>query len=119
MAETETIPPSLNKMSLADRLAARIGLARTVAYEAVEGIFDICALTLAEGGSVAISNFGSMELVQKQPRRARNPHTGEPIEVPARKVVKFNPSPRLHEFANSKDPSRATIKKLPKTPIEK
>lgn len=119
MAKTETIPPSLNKMSLADRLADRTGLARTVAYETVETLFDIMAATVAQGGSVSITNFASMELVEKQPRRARNPHTGDPIEVPARKAVKFNVSPRLNEFANSSDPSRTTIRKLPKGPTKK
>lgn len=119
MAETDTIPPSLNKNSLADRLAVRTGLARTVAYEAVEGIFDIMAATVAQGGSVSISNFASMELIERSSRRARNPHTGEPVEVPARKAIKFNVSPRLVEFANSPDPSKATIRKLPKSRAEK
>lgn len=114
MANTETIALSLNKGRLADRLAERMGLARTIAYETVENIFDICAQVVAQGGSVSITNFGSMELIEKQPRRARNPHTGEPIEVPARKAVKFNVSPRLNEFANSMDPASTTIKKLPK-----
>lgn len=119
MANTETITLSLNKMKLADRLADRMGLARTVAYEAIENVFDICAQVVAQGGSVSITNFGSMELVEKQPRRARNPHTGEAIDVPARKAVKFNVSPRLNEFANSVDPASTTIKKLPKGPTRK
>lgn len=116
---TETTPLSLNKMKLADKLANRMGLARTVAYETVENIFDICAQTVAQGGSVSITNFGSMELIEKKPRRARNPHTGEPIDVPARRAVKFHVSPRLNEFANSPDPSGTTIKKLPKSPSKK
>lgn len=119
MAKTDTVPPSLNKMKLADCLASRMGLARTVAYEAVENVFDIMAATVAQGGSVSITNFASMELVGRRERRARNPQTGETIEVPSRKVVKFNVSPRLTEFANSADPSRTTIKKLPKGPVDK
>lgn len=114
MTETEALTLSLNKLKLADRLADRMGLARTVAYETVENIFDICAQTVAQGGSVSITNFGSMELVEKQPRRARNPQTGESIDVPARKAVKFNVSPRLNAFANSANPASTTIKKLPK-----
>ncbi|MFE0472428.1 HU family DNA-binding protein [Streptomyces sp. NPDC058947] len=117
MPETTTV--SLNKVKLADMLAERMGLARTVAYEAVENVFDIMAATVAMGGSVSITNCFSMERVEKKGRRARNPHTGEPIDVPPRKAVKFNASPRLLEFANSSDPSRTTIKKLPKGPVNK
>lgn len=119
MAKTESIPPSLNKMTLADLLADRTGLARSVAYETVETLFDICARTVAQGGSVAITNFGSLELREKGPRAARNPHTGESITVPARKVVKFNVAPRLVEYANSPDPSATTIRKLTKGPSGK
>jgi len=118
VADVETTPQSLNKMRLADRLAERMGLARTVAYEAVENVFDICAQTVALGGSVSVTNFGSIELVAKPPRKARNPQTGESIEVPARKAVKFNVSPRLNEFAN-RDPASTTIKKLPRNPVKK
>jgi nucleoid DNA-binding protein len=114
VAKTETPPPSLNKVKLADCLAQRMGLARTVAYEAVENVFEIMARTVATGGSVSITNFGSVELIEKRGRRARNPHTGEAIDVPPRKAVKFNASPRLNGFANSSDPTQATIKKLPK-----
>lgn len=116
MAETETAPASLNKLKLADTLAKRMGLARNVAYEAVENMFDIVAKTVATGGSVSITNFASIERIERRPRRARNPQTGEVVQVPSRMAVKFNPSPRLVEFANSDDPSKTTIKKQPKTP---
>lgn len=119
MATTESIPTTLNKMSLAERLSDRTGLGRAVAYEAVECMFDIVAVTVASGGTISITNFGSLERVDRTSRRARNPHTGEAIQVPARKAVKWNPSPRLTEFANSANPADATIRKTGKGPIDK
>lgn len=119
MANAEYTPTNLNKMSLAKVLADQMGLSGSVAYEAVETVFDICARTVAQGYTVSITNFASMELVTKKSRMARNPHTGERIEVPSRKAVKFNVSPRLNEFANSVDPSLATIRKLAKGPSNK
>lgn len=114
MAETESTPVNLNKIKLADKLAERTGMARSVAYEAVESIFDIIASRVAQGGSVSITNFGSFALRDKSARMARNPQTGDRIQVPPRKAVKFAVSPRLVDFANSANPADATIQKNPK-----
>lgn len=119
MATTESIPSTLNKTSLAERLSDCVGLKRPVAYETVECLFDIMAVTLATGGTISITNFGSLERVDRTSRQARNPHTGEAIMVPERKAVKWNPSPRLTEFANSSNPADATIRKTGKGPIDK
>lgn len=118
MANVEQKPTNLNKQSLADALAERMGLARSVAYEAVENVFDLCALTVAQGYTVSITNFASLELVTKQPRMARNPHNGDRIQVPSRKAIKVNVAPRLTEFANSDDPSLTTIRKQAKGPSQ-
>lgn len=115
MAETETTRQTLNKAKLADAVADDTGLARSVAYEVVERVFDIMAKTVASGGSVSISNFGSMERIDKGPRAARNPQTGARIQLPPRKAVKWTVSPRLQQFANSDDPSQTTIRKMAKT----
>lgn len=119
MANAEQKPGNLNKQTLADALADRMGLARSVAAEAVETVFDICAWNVAQGYTVSITNFASIELVDKKERMARNPHTGERIQVPPRKAVKFNVSPRLTEFANSDKPEMTTIRKQAKGPSQK
>jgi DNA-binding protein HU-beta len=116
VARTEIAPTSLNKIKLADALADRMGLSRTVAYEAVENVFDIMAVTVAQGGSVSITNFGGFALKEKRARLARNPQNGEPIQVPQRKGIKFSVSPRLNDFANSDTPERTTIRKHTKAP---
>lgn len=112
VAEAETVPANLTKTSLAHLLAERMNVPRPVAYKAVEGVFDICAKTVAMGGSVSVTNFGTLRSVDRSARRARNPQTGAPISVPPRKAIQFKPSPRLVECANSSDPSGMTIKKL-------
>lgn len=119
MVNAEHKPGNLNKQTLADALAERTGLARSVAADAVETVFDICAWTVAQGYTVSITNFASMELVMKRERMARNPHTGDRIQVPPRKAIKFNVSPRLTEFANSSDPAATTIRKQAKGPSQK
>jgi nucleoid DNA-binding protein len=113
VAASENVPPSLNKGKLADALAERTGLARPVAKEVVENVFEILASTVARGGRVSISNFGGFSRAEKRPRMARNPHNGDKIQVPARKGIKFSVSPRLLDYANSDDPSATTIRKNP------
>ncbi|MCP9209659.1 HU family DNA-binding protein [Streptomyces sp. NEAU-Y11] len=118
MSTTETLPESLNRGSLAEVLASRTGMARSIAYEAVETLFDVIASRVAQGGSVIVTNFGSFSLIDRQSRRARNPQTGAPIHMPCRKAVKFTVSPRLLEYANS-NPADTTIRKNPKGSVRK
>lgn len=119
MDNTGYKPGNLNKQTLAYALADRTGLSRSVAADAVETVFDVIANTVAQGYSVSITNFGTMELVAKKARMARNPHSGDRIKVAARKAIKFNVSPRLTEFANSGSPEDTTIRKQAKGPSQK
>jgi nucleoid DNA-binding protein len=119
VANVEQKPGNLNKMLLAEALADRMGLARSVAQEAVENVFDICARTVAQGYTVSITNFGSFALVEKKERMARNPHNGERVRVAARKAVKVSISPRWNDFANSARPEDTTIRKQAKGPSQK
>jgi DNA-binding protein HU-beta len=116
VANDELKPRNLNKQLLAEALAERMGLSRSVASEAVETMCDIMAATVAQGGSVSITNFLSMDRVEKKSRMARNPHNGDRIEVPAHRSVKVTVSPRLNYFANSAQPELTTIRKRAKGP---
>jgi DNA-binding protein HU-beta len=111
VAETKTAPANLTKVSLAAALADEMKLTQDVAYEMVMTLCEIIAKTVAQGGSVSISNFMSWERVVRAPRLVRNPRTEKMVHVPERKAVKVNISPRLTAFANSADPSQTTIKK--------
>ena len=50
---------------------------------------------------VELRGFGSFRFRGRGPRRARNPKTGEQVNVPARKVVYFKPAKSLKELINS------------------
>jgi integration host factor subunit alpha len=53
----------------------------------VEAFFDTIRSTLASGEEVKISGFGNFSIHGKTPRPGRNPRTGEPKEITARRVV--------------------------------
>ena len=53
---------------------------------------EYCRVRKAAGETVGISGFGSFRVRDKGPREGRNPRTGEPAAIPARRVVAFRPS---------------------------
>lgn len=75
-------------------------LTATQAKEAVEVVFETLKETLERGESLKISSFGNFTLRDKRPRVGRNPMTGKPIEISARRVVTFRPSPILKDKMN-------------------
>ncbi|MBW0112847.1 HU family DNA-binding protein, partial [Pseudonocardia sp. KRD-182] len=75
----------MNKTQLVDALAARIGDRRTAAT-AVDGLLDTIVETVGSGDSVSITGFGVFEPRARAARVARNPRTGETVEVAATTV---------------------------------
>jgi nucleoid DNA-binding protein len=55
---------------------------------------DVTEVLLAQG-QVVIDGFGTFKLVRRKPHRARNPRTGDRIDVAGKTVVRFTPSRSL------------------------
>ena len=73
----------MNKAEMADRLAARTGLSRAAAREAVGGVFAAIGDALANGEEVRITGFGTFGTRSRPARTGRNPRTGEAVSVSA------------------------------------
>jgi len=80
----------MNKSELAAALATTTGLSHAKAYEAVNAILDTITSEVAGGGKVALQGFGTFSLKDRAARIAKNPKTGEIIQVAAKKVGKFS-----------------------------
>ncbi|MBI3298338.1 MAG: integration host factor subunit beta [Elusimicrobia bacterium] len=65
------------------------------AAKAVETTFEVVRQALRSGDKVVISNFGTFRVKGRQARVGRNPKTGESVEVPPRKGVRFKASKNL------------------------
>ena len=78
---------SLTKSQTAAKLADVTGLTK----KQVNGFFEeLCKLAYKEAKNhLAIQRTGKLQLVQRKARQGRNPATGETIQIPAKKVVKF------------------------------
>ncbi|MEN9793929.1 MAG: integration host factor, alpha subunit [Pseudomonadota bacterium] len=94
---------TLTKAELADMLYERVGLNKREAKEVVEAFFDEIRTQLEQGESVKLSGFGNFQLRDKPERPGRNPKTGEPIPISARRVVTFHASQKLKAHVQNPD----------------
>ena len=89
--------PALTKAQLADLLFDQIGLNKRESKDMIDAFFDLVTDSLVEGADVRISGFGNFESRTKAARPGRNPRTGEPVAIEARRVVTFHASPKLKD----------------------
>ena len=61
----------------------------------IDGFLGAVKEALARGDGIEIRGFGTFKVRHRKARTARNPRTGEPVEVPARAVAAFKPSKHL------------------------
>ncbi len=90
--------PALTKAQLAEMLFEQIGLNKRESKDMIDAFFDLVADSLVQGHDVKISGFGNFRIRTKAPRPGRNPRTGEPIPIEARRVVTFHASHQLKEL---------------------
>ena len=65
--------------------------------EIVQKTFDAIVETLVEEGRIELRNFGVFEVKKRAARKARNPRTGQRVDVPEKYVVTFKPGKEMEE----------------------
>lgn len=88
----------MNKTEFINAVAEKSGLSKVDAKKAVEAFVETVSSELKEGGKVALLGFGSFSVAEKSARKGVNPKTKQPIEIPARKSVKFEAGAELTEI---------------------
>lgn len=81
---------SMTKSELATRLAEKAGITKKAALEVLDSLADI-AYHESERG-FTLPGIGKLVLIQRKARKGRNPATGQEINIPAKKDVKFRVS---------------------------
>lgn len=66
----------------------------------VDLFFNQIIQRLAEGGRVEIRGFGAFSTRSRNPRKGRNPRTGDAVDVPAKRVPYFKPGKEIRERLN-------------------
>jgi len=87
----------MNKASLVEKVQEVLGGTKVEAEKAVDTIFGNITDTLAKGTDVSIAGFGIFTAKMRAARTARNPRTGESIQVPAMKTPKFKAAKALKD----------------------
>ena len=91
---------TLTKDALIEMIRDKVGYPVKEAKEILEIILEEIKLKLEEGKEVKISGFGKWTVKEKRSRPGRNPHTGDRIEISARRAVTFHPSDKLRDSVN-------------------
>ena len=80
----------MNKAELVDAIAAESGAAKNTVAEVLKAFEDVVVKNVSNGEKIVLSGFLSFERVQRKARTARNPQTGEAIQVAASKAPKVS-----------------------------
>lgn len=87
----------MNKASLVEKVHGVLGGTKVQAEQVVDTVFDSITDSLKGGNDVSVAGFGIFSAKMRAARTARNPRTGEPVEVPAMRVPKFKAAKALKE----------------------
>jgi len=87
----------MNKAQLVDAIQEKLGGTKVQAEQVVDLIIDSVSSTLKKGEEVSIAGLGIFSAKQRAARTARNPRTGESINVAAMRVPKFRAAKALKD----------------------
>lgn len=77
-----------------------LGYAKEDSVKIVETLLELIKSRLADGEDVLVSGFGKLYVMDKSPRRGRNPATGDDLMLDARRLVAFKCSGQLRGRIN-------------------
>jgi DNA-binding protein HU-beta len=87
----------MNKTQLASVIAEAHGLTKTQAADILDTTLGAIVANVSAGEDVALHGFGAFRRHHKPARTARNPQTGDPVQVAAKDVPKFIPAGAFEE----------------------
>src|SRR3989442_1890318 len=79
----------MNKGELIDKIAKDAKISKVQASNALNSALDGVLSTLKKGSKVTLVGFGTFSVSSRKARTGRNPQTGAPLKIPAKKVTKF------------------------------
>lgn len=92
----------INKVDVIDRMAEKMPhLNHDLVAKSVNAMLDQMVATLAEGGRIELRGFGSFSISKREPRKGRNPKTGQSVMVESRYVPRFKPGQTLRKDVDS------------------
>jgi integration host factor subunit beta len=93
----------MTKAELVEDVARAAELTKKDAERLVEIVFESIIETLNHGEKIELRGFGSFRVRERGARRGRNPKTGDPVNIPAKRVPYFKPGKELKELINEEN----------------
>ncbi len=87
----------MNKADLINKIAEGTSLNKQQATDALNAVLNTISNTLQAGDKITLVGFGTFSSDVRAARQGRNPRTGEAIDIPEKKVVKFKPGKELSD----------------------
>ena len=94
---------SMTKAALVEEVARVAELTKKHSEVIVDAVFESIVNALQRGEKIELRGFGSFRLRRREPRKGRNPKTGDRVDVPSKRVPYFKPGKELKELINSKE----------------
>ncbi|HIS60172.1 MAG TPA: HU family DNA-binding protein [Candidatus Faecousia faecipullorum] len=88
----------MNKTELISAAAESAGMTKKDAERVINAAIDAVTAALQKGEKVQVSGFGTFEIREREARVGRNPHTKQPIEIPATRAPAFKASKALKDI---------------------
>jgi integration host factor subunit beta len=92
---------TVTKKELVEKVAQKTGADRGEARRIVQAFLDSVVDELNQGNRLEFRDFGVFEVRQRAPRTAQNPKTLVPVQVPAKRTVRFKPGRLMREQSPS------------------
>ncbi|MBX9704077.1 MAG: HU family DNA-binding protein [Silvanigrellaceae bacterium] len=90
----------MNKKELVAEISNTSGLSKSESETALNAVIICLTDLLAKGDSIVLAGFASLSVKERPTRTGRNPATGQPIDIPASKVVSFKTGTKLKKAIN-------------------
>jgi DNA-binding protein HU-beta len=88
------------KQDIVEKMATELDVPKAKMERAIDAAIESIIDAMKKGDKVNISGFGIFTAKHKEARTARNPKTGESVQVPAKTAAKFRPAKNLKEVLN-------------------
>ena len=103
----------MTKAELVEDVAQAAELTKKDAERLVEIVFESIIDTLNQGEKIELRGFGSFRVRERGARRGRNPKTGAPVDIPAKRVPYFKPGKEMKELINLEGTAPASASSAP------
>ena len=90
----------MKKVELVEAVAEKAGLTKADATRAIDATFEAITEALKQGDKVTLVGFRTFGVSERAAREGRNPRTGAPVQIAARKAVSFKAGSALKDSVN-------------------